>query len=256
MVLRMLCPLCEGVAGWPGEMPSIYEMNRLAWTDRRICAGARFREIRAICDQDVVRVYQAYNERIAREAVAANSFRAPLDSGKWSGTRMTWIKPSAVWMAYRCGWSVMKDENQARVLALDLSRRGFEELLMQAQLTHSLTRTPGALKQMPVVVQWDPERLMDPTAAEGRHALTSDVQGMRSIQIGLRNEGSMKLLDPEFVLRITDVTAAFTRAHEHLAASPPDVDAACAALWPDRREVQMFVPPELRRRLEMDGPGA
>lgn len=256
----MVCPLCEGVAGWPEQLPSIYEINRLAWTDARsrgastssICKGSLFREIRAMYDQDIVRVYQAYNQSIAQEAVAANSFQAPLDSGIWSGTRMTWIKPSAVWMAYRCGWSVLKDKNQARVLALDLSRSGFEQLLMQAELSHSLANKPGALREKPVVVQWDPERIMAPNATEARDALTNDVQGMRSIQIGLRDTGSMKLLDPEFVLRITDVTLAFAKAHEHLSASPPDVDAACAALWPDRREERMLVPFELRERLQMD----
>ncbi|CAE8641938.1 unnamed protein product, partial [Polarella glacialis] len=85
-----------------------------------------FREIRAIHDEGAVRVYQAYNDAIADAAVAANSFSGPLEQGLWSATRMTWIKPSAVWMAYRCGWTSLKDKNQARVLALDLSRAGFE----------------------------------------------------------------------------------------------------------------------------------
>merc|ERR1719145_468084 len=93
-------------------------------------AAAPFREIRAVYDEDTVRVYQAYNDAIADAAVAANSFRAPQEAGLWSASRMTWIKPSAVWMAYRCGWSTMKDKNQARVLALELSRPRFEELLI------------------------------------------------------------------------------------------------------------------------------
>ena len=36
-----------------------------------------FREIRAIYDDDKVRVYQAYNDAIADAAVAANSFQGP-----------------------------------------------------------------------------------------------------------------------------------------------------------------------------------
>lgn len=60
------------------------------------------------------------------------------------------------------------------------------------------------------------------------------------------------LLDPEFVLRITDVTPVFIEAHRHLAATPPDVDAAVAALWSEGREEQMHVPLELRVVLKMD----
>ena len=46
------------------------------------------REIRAIYDDRVVRVYQAYNPEIADAAVAAQRFVSP-----WSPNRMTWIKP-------------------------------------------------------------------------------------------------------------------------------------------------------------------
>merc|ERR1712084_3196 len=98
--------------------PSIFDMNCQPEVRKR----GLFREIRAIHDDATVRVYQAYNVEIADAAAAANSFRAPLEAGTWSSTRMTWIKPSAVWMAYRCGWTIMKDRNQARVLALDVSR--------------------------------------------------------------------------------------------------------------------------------------
>mmetsp|Transcript_5491 Transcript_5491/g.9086 ORF Transcript_5491/g.9086 Transcript_5491/m.9086 type:complete len:222 (-) Transcript_5491:77-742(-) len=95
-----------------------------------------FREIRALHDETTVRVYQAYNDEIADAAVAANSFQGALDAGVWSLSRMSWVKPSAVWMAYRCGWTTLKDKNQRRVLALDLSRPRFEELLMGARLSH------------------------------------------------------------------------------------------------------------------------
>merc|ERR1711920_14577 len=116
------------------------------------------REIRAIHDETTVRVYQAYNVEIAEAAVAANSFRAPCKAGTWSPTRISWIKPSAVWMAYRCGWTVLKDPNQARVLALDVSRSRLENLLMRARVSDD--SRPGECKQYPVVVQWDPERFI------------------------------------------------------------------------------------------------
>ena len=115
----------------PKRTPSIIEMN----LQESIRSRGHFREIRAIHDATMVRVYQAYNIEIAGAAVAAQSFRAPLRAGTWSATRISWMKPSAVWMAYRCGWTVLKDTNQARVLALDISRSGFENVLKKARVT-------------------------------------------------------------------------------------------------------------------------
>merc|ERR1712224_1121587 len=105
---------------------------------------------------------------IAEAAIAAQSFLAPLQAGIWSSSRPSWIKPSAVWMAYRCGWTVLKDTNQARVLALDVSRSRLESLLMRAKITDD--SEPGECKQHPLVVQWDPERFMSPTKSDQRQA--------------------------------------------------------------------------------------
>ena len=95
-----------------------------------------------------VRVYQAYSAPIAARAAAANSFAAPLADGLWSGERVSWIKPSAAWMAYRCGWTLLKDAAQARVLALDLDRAAFMRLLARARVTHG--EPAGGLKGAPV----------------------------------------------------------------------------------------------------------
>lgn len=208
-----------------------------------------FRDIYAIYDTETVRVYQAYNDAIADAAVAANSFRAPMEAGLWSPTRMTWIKPSAVWMAYRCGWTTMKDKNQARVLALDVSRAGFEQLLLGARLSHGSEK--GSCKDGSVTVQWDPEREMAPEES-GKGAFTEKQTGdVRSIQIGLRGTAVETLLDPSFLIEITDVTPDFRAAYQALTSSPPDLDAARAALWP-RPEVKLPVSGELRRVLQMD----
>ena len=204
-----------------------------------------------------VRVYQAYNESIADAAAAANSFAAPRDAGIWSEARMTWIKPSAAWMAYRCGWTLFKDKNQACVLALDVDRSRFEALLMEAVVTDDHTADQrGAFKEKPVVVQWDPERELDvATAAEnplGSKAATEPflkkVESVRSLQIGLRGRAAALLLDPTFVRRITNVTAQFQAAHAALAAG--DAATARATLCPD--ECWMGVPKELRQELRME----
>jgi len=213
-----------------------------------------YREIRAIHSSETVRVYQAYNAEIAKAAVAANSFRAPAKAGLWSTTRISWVKPSAVWMAYRCGWTVMKDENQARVLALDVSRELLENVLMRAHITDD--SKPGECRNYPVVVQWDPERFVCPNTQHQRQALTTDVKYMRSIQIGLkgRDIAHETFLNPKFVLKITDVTASFQKAHRALSASPPDLQAAVAALWPGEQEKHMEIPQKLREALHMDMP--
>lgn len=39
-------------------------------------------------------------------------------------TRMTWIKPSFLWMMYRSG-GAQKDPGQKRIFAMDIRRDGF-----------------------------------------------------------------------------------------------------------------------------------
>ena len=170
---------------------------------------------------------------------------------------MTWVKPSAAWMAYRCGWTLFKDKNQACVLALDVDRSRFEALLMKAVVTDDAPADQkGTFKEKSVVVQWDPEREMDVTLASGEadgkkigtEPFLRKLESVRSLQIGLRDTSSALLLDPTFVRRITDVTAQFEAAHAALVAG--DVQAAKAALCPEER--RMDVPKEMRETLHMD----
>jgi hypothetical protein len=148
-------------------------------------AIASSRVVRAIHDNSTVRVYQAYNEPIANVLLETHSFREAANSGLWSPIRTPWIKPSKVWMAYRCGWTVLKDANQSRVLALDIDRFKFEELLARATLSDHEQRNKKSEKKKcrasGVVVQWDPERVMDLST----QTFTRSTPEVRSIQIGL-----------------------------------------------------------------------
>ena len=54
------------------------------------------RNIYAVFDDKTIRVYQAYNNEIADEALKLGKF-----GSKFSLNRMTWIKPSFLWMMYR-----------------------------------------------------------------------------------------------------------------------------------------------------------
>lgn len=215
----------------------------------------KYREIRAVYNEETIRVYQAYNQEIADAAVQANSFRGPLEAGIWKDTRMTWIKPSKVWMAYRCGWTLLKkDKNQARVLALDVSRPRFEELLSSnAVLSHGNNNNQKkACRDSPVVVQWDPERIMACNGPEDTTTsmYTRPLPDVRSIQIGLRGEGTRTLLDQKFVVKITDVTQDFQTALAALQRG--DMRHAEEALWPrGQTEHVMPVSDALMATLEM-----
>jgi hypothetical protein len=142
------------------------------------------RRIRAAYTEEAITVYQAYDPAIAEPAVAAQRFVAP-----FKRERMTWIKPSFLWMMYRCGYATKP--GQTRVLAIELTRDGFEWAL-----AHScLSRGDQDKRHFPVRIQWDPER--DPH----HNALP-----YRSIQIGLSGEALDRYLDG-WIRTITDITA-------------------------------------------------
>lgn len=152
------------------------------------------KKIYASYTENSIRVYQAYNNIIADECLSLGTF------GKsFKLERMTWIKPSFLWMMYRCGWG--KKENQERVLAIDISRSGFEEILSEVVLStynekiyKSYENWKLQLKNSNVRCQWDPER---------------DIYGnrldRRSIQIGLQGDMVYKYVN-KWILSVEDVT--------------------------------------------------
>uniref|UniRef100_C5CYG7 DUF4291 domain-containing protein n=1 Tax=Variovorax paradoxus (strain S110) TaxID=543728 RepID=C5CYG7_VARPS len=156
-------------------------------------------QIRAMYDADTIRVYQAYSDAIADSALAQGRLVSP----PFKLERMTWIKPSFLWMMYRAGWG-LKDEGQKRILAIDITREGFEWALAHSCPSHSPEGMSGeeyaALKQRcPVRVQWDPER-----------DLHLQPLAHRAIQIGLSKE-AVRLYVNEWTCKITEMTAL---AHE------------------------------------------
>lgn len=155
---------------------------------------APLRQIRAVYDETTIRVYQAYPNEIADTALARGTFVAP----PFKMARMTWIKPSFLWMMYRAGWG-FKDDGQQRILAVDISRAGFEwalehSCLSHAEVTMSKDTWRSKKEAAPVRIQWDPERdvLLQPRT-------------QRAIQIGLSQE-AVQLYVNQWIMRITDVT--------------------------------------------------
>jgi hypothetical protein len=166
-----------------------------------------YREVRARYDDRAVTVYQAYPPGIAGPAVAAGTFVPP-----FKRERMTWIKPSFRWMMYRSGWATKP--GQERVLAVDITRAGFDWALSESR------PTDGSAVAVPVLVQWDPER-----------SLALEPLPYRAVQIGLRGEGVRRYLD-EWIVAIRDVTPL---AHEiHALVRAGDTDRAEALCPPER----------------------
>jgi hypothetical protein len=92
------------------------------WGDSYHHSEMNYREVRAVYDDRAITVYQAYGAAIADSALEAGRFVAP-----FKRERMTWIKPSFLWMMYRCGWATKP--GQERVLAVSISRVPIEQAL-------------------------------------------------------------------------------------------------------------------------------
>ncbi len=192
----------HGKSGGPGtaRRPKLYGMH------------AAQREIRAAHTATTVTVYQAYSPEIGLPAAREGRFPAA-----WKRDRMTWIKPSFLWMMYRCGWAAK--EGQQTVLAVEISREGFEWALRRACLS---SYVPGVhtdqaswqreLRRSPTRVQWDPER-----------DLRLRPLPYRSLQLGLTGEAARRYAD-EWTLTVRDVTPL---AHEiHALVRAGDLDTA------------------------------
>lgn len=169
-----------------------------------------YRQIRAMFDDDTIAVYQAYGPEIAGPAVAAGTFVPP-----FSTNRMTWIKPSFLWMAYRSGWATKP--GQTRVLRIHLKRSGFEWALAHSALSHydpahheSEDSWRASLATSPVRIQWDPEQ-----------TLTLQPQpNVRSIQIGLSPEAVHHYVH-DWITTIEDVTPTMHKIHALTRSNPP-----------------------------------
>ena len=74
------------------------------------------RNIYAVFDDKTIRVYQAYNNEIADETLKLGKF-----GNKFSLNRITWIKPSFLWIMYRKVARATKQGHE-RILSIDLKR--------------------------------------------------------------------------------------------------------------------------------------
>ncbi len=160
------------------------------------------RQIRAHYTDQTIRIYQAYSDPIADSVLAHGRFVSP----PFKMERMTWIKPSFLWMMYRAGWG-LKDDGQKRILAIDICRDGFDWALANSigsKIPEGMSKADwDVLKaNTPVRIQWDPER-----------DLYLQAQNHRSIQIGLSGEAVQRYVN-EWIVSITEITELAHQIHD------------------------------------------
>ncbi|MDJ1481328.1 DUF4291 domain-containing protein [Cytophagaceae bacterium YF14B1] len=158
-------------------------------------------EIRADFDSQSIVIYQAYSEQIASAAIKNQTFEAP-----FSFTRMTWIKPSFLWLMERSNWA--QKSGQEHILAIRISRAAWEKALQEGVLTSPEKRVypDGQIwnelfEQAKVHIQWDPERNLRGQKLE-----------YNSIQVGI----SRYLIEEfvgEWILEIKDYTPLARKIH-------------------------------------------
>ncbi|MGW5016786.1 DUF4291 domain-containing protein [Streptomyces cacaoi] len=159
------------------------------------------RVVRAAYTASTITVYQAYPKEIAQAAVRAGTFVPP-----FKRERMTWIKPSFLWMMYRSGWATKPE--QEHVLSIELTRQGFEWALERASLSHFDSAVHQDkeswrrdLSGSPVRIQWDPDR-----------SVSLEPLPRRAIQVGLSGEAVERYVH-DWIVKITDITELVHDVH-------------------------------------------
>lgn len=161
--------------------------------ERHLPAVGKF--VIAQFDKESIIVYQAFNDAIAEYAVAHQRFGGEA----YDFERMTWLKPSFLWMMYYSGWA--KKENQENVLAIRISRKGFDEILRQSVLATwnkevytSKKNWEKELGDADVKLQWEPYQ-----------DLFGNKTDRKAVKIGIA-AGVMQRYNEEWILDIENIT--------------------------------------------------
>jgi hypothetical protein len=140
-------------------------------------------------------VYQAFKDTIAEYAVANQKFGGE----DYDFNRMTWLKPSFLWMMYYSGWA--RHENQENILAIKMKRSGFDEILNYAVMSTYYKQIYGnsklweeKLAGSDIHVQWEPY-----------YDLLGEKTDRRAAKIGIKGEVQRKFND-EWILEIKNIT--------------------------------------------------
>jgi hypothetical protein len=191
-------------------------------------------EIRAHYTHESIVMYQAYSPEIAEPALREQQFVSP-----FSFNRMTWIKPSFLWMMERSNWGQKK--GQEHILAIRIRRDGWEKALSSGVLTSYDAEVYKDRKdwqtqfdQALVYIQWDPERSLQGKSLESK-----------SIQVGL-SRSIIEEYTTSWIQEIQDYTPLVRKMHHLLQSGHRD---KAIELMPKERPYPVNEP--LARRLGM-----
>jgi hypothetical protein len=156
-------------------------------------------------DEESIIVYQAYKTLIAEQLVKFQNFHSePCLKSGFNMNRMTWIKTNFLWMMFRSNWA--SNLNQERILAIRISRTGFEEILSKAVESKSKNGDKEPNKTDEVRLQWDPDHLPNGNKVPS---------GRRAIQLGIR-QNMLHKFSQEFILSISDITDFVIENRKHI----------------------------------------
>jgi hypothetical protein len=177
-------------------------------------------QIRADYDRETIVVYQAYSDQIADPALQNGRFVEP-----FSFNRMTWIKPSFLWLMHRSNWA--QKSGQERILAIRIRRAGWEKALESGVLTsfyqaahRSKDEWADAFASAKAHIQWDPERNIRGGALQ-----------YYSIQVGIGRD-LIREYNDEWIVGIKDLTATVAKMRSLVRGG--DVKAATRHLPPEK----------------------
>ena len=159
-------------------------------------------EIRADYNKETIVIYQAYAPSIADNALTQQKFVSP-----FSFNRMTWIKPSFLWLMHRSNWG--QKSSQQKTLAIRITRVGWEKALSLGVLTHpekSVYPSPKEweieFRNSVVHIQWDTER-----------SLRGAGLNYYSIQVGISRHLIHEFVE-EWIVKIEDYSPIVTKIHQ------------------------------------------
>lgn len=178
------------------------------------------RQVRAVYKPETLIVYQAVPVPVALAAARAGKFVPP-----YKRDDIMWIRPSFLWMMYRCQWATAV--GQERVLEVEMTREGFEWALTHsclAQYDHAYygdrETWAAALRSSQVRVQWEPERSLQLTPLP-----------QRSLQVGIGVEVIDRYVN-EWTVDVNDITHQVRRIAEHVRRGD---DHRAGSMLPDER---------------------
>lgn len=146
-------------------------------------------------DNDTITIYQAFKDSIAHYAVANQRF----GGADYDFERMTWLKPSFLWMMYYSGWA--KKHDQENVLAIKMKRSGFDEILHQAviatfykEIYADNTTWQQQINHSEVQLQW-----------ETYHDLVGNKTDRKAAKIGIKG-AVLQRYNEEWIVSIENIT--------------------------------------------------